>query len=85
MGNNEMWGSDRELHLVATPEDDQERYRRASKSQNPQLRLKNDCLDIYSGSATHLGMVLTYYQWSKVGLYESQYYLTELCSNTRRK
>lgn len=82
MRNNEMWGSDRELRLVARLGGDQERYRRASKSGNPQLRLKSDCLDIYSGSATHLGMILTYYQWSEAGLHESQYYLTELCSNT---
>lgn len=81
MGNNAMWGSDRELCLVAIPGGGQERYRRASKPRSPQLRLKSDCLDIYSGSATHLGMILTYH-WSEVGLHESQYYLTESCSNT---
>lgn len=77
-----MWGSDCELRLVATPGGDQEWYRRTSKPRSPQLRLKSDCLDIYSGSATHLGMVLTYYQRSKVGLHESQHYLRELYSNT---
>jgi hypothetical protein len=77
-----MWGSDCELRLVATPGGDQERYRRTSTPRSPQLRLKSDCLDIYPGSATRLGMVLTYYQWSKAGLHESQHYLIALYSNT---